>query len=177
MTELTRYYCVTLQKICILDSMAFESTFELLDYLKYLQTFGCGLNILVVNEKLSDCPSNKKNCPWIFGEEITVNTIKRALIDISNAHANIQEVINFYAVYLKRYKLSITQSIIISHLMNGLSIKEISHAIGIPFKRVYHHARSACVLHNQRTIIQLVHFFCVNKSAFRFCKDYCKHLH
>lgn len=171
LTELALNYFVTPQKnLCILDSTLFDSTFRLHDYLQYLQTLKIELNVLVINETLPNIPGTKKYCPWISDSRMTVRAFKRVLIDASDLSSNLKEVTNFYAFNLKRWKFSLTQSTIIDYLMKGLTVNEIARAMNASPKTVYSSLRKVCIAHNQRSLVQLTHFFCANESSFAFFK-------
>ncbi|MCU6162277.1 LuxR family transcriptional regulator [Enterobacter bugandensis] len=171
LTELALLYFVSPQKsLCIIDSTTFDSAFRLFEYLRYLETLSGDLNVLVINESIPNIPGNEKYCPWVCGGDISVNALKRVLINAANIPTNLRNVAGFYAVNLKRWKFSFTQSTIIDYLMKGLTVKEIAQTLDASPKTIYSSLRKVCIAHNQRSLIQLMHFLSVHETSFAFCK-------
>lgn len=171
LTELALYYFVSSEKsLCILDSKSFDNAFKLFEYLQYLDQLNANVEVLIINEALPNAPDNKSYCPWVLGQDVTVKSYKKSLLNISNFNGSLKSILKFYSMNLKRRKFSNTQSTILDYLVKGLSVNEIAQVMNASPKTVYSSIRKVCIAHNQRTLIQLVHFFCINKSSFVLCK-------
>lgn len=171
LTELALYYFVSSKKsLCILDSKAFDNIFKLFEYLQYLEKLNANVEVIIINEKLPNGRDTKNYCPWVLGSDVTVKSYKESLVNVSNINGSLKSIIRFYSSNLKRRKFSNTQSTILDYLVKGLSVNEIAKVMNAPPKTVYSSIRKVCISHNQRTLKQLVHFFCTHKSSFALCK-------
>ncbi|MGU3416468.1 helix-turn-helix transcriptional regulator [Enterobacter bugandensis] len=163
------YFSSPQKKLCILDREIFDSVFSLFEYLLYLEKLSDELNVLVINESLPNNP-DKRFCPWICGPEISVNAFIHRLNNSAKVKSNIKDVADFYAANMKRWRFSFIQTTIIDYLIKGMTVKEIAHILNTSPKTVYSSVRKVCINHNKRSLIQLVHYLCVNKSSFTFFK-------
>ncbi|ATF94522.1 Uncharacterised protein [Cedecea neteri] len=155
----THYFVAPWKSLCILDSASFDTPARLKEYLNYIQTLNDDLNVIVINERLSNCTGSERYCPWVCGTSITKQAFIKLLMSLSAAKSNINEVLSFYHHGLDRQRFNMTQSIIMELMMQGLSVNEISLRMDTSPKTVYSSLRQICIAHNQRTIFHLMHFF------------------